>query len=87
METQVPIGANILSDVFLVVAPASGIPGHGDVIDHISIMRIVDINRARATYGRIQIIPIAGVVHDPEVRNNIGFYATPAIAINHVVDD
>src|ERR1700737_1044207 len=78
-ETHVPKVANIFSDVFLVVAPASCAPGDGDVIDDISFVRIIDGNRSCATNQRIQIILVAGVVYDPEVRNEKSFNEPPPV--------
>ncbi len=70
----------------LVGGMAAGV-SHGDVVDDISVVSVARFNRAEIAFRGVEVVVEAGVVDDPEVGDDVGDDAAPAIAVDHIVED
>lgn len=72
---------------FLNVRGIVAVPRHGDVVDEVSVARTIGAERAGVPQCGVQVIFVAGIVDNPEIRDDEGVYAPSAIPVNNIIND
>src|SRR5258708_39611685 len=60
---------------------------HGDVVEEVSVAQPIGAERAGVPQCGVQVIFVAGIVDNPEIRDDEGVYAPSTVSVNNIIND